>query len=72
MAPKFLPEGLLEKTAANREALASVAGLERAKREGKGAISLRGKMIDAPIVARAERTIEMARALGIERRGQCE
>ncbi len=34
MAPKFLPEGLLEKTAANREALASVAGLERAKREG--------------------------------------
>ena len=49
-----------------------VDAIERAKREGKGAISLRGKMIDAPIVARAERTIEMARALGIERRGQCE
>ena len=46
--------------------------IERAKAEGKGAISLRGKMIDAPIVARAERTISMARALGIERRGECE
>ena len=43
--------------------------IERAKAEGKGAISLRGKMIDAPIVSRAERTIEMARALGIERSG---
>ena len=46
--------------------------IERAKREGKGAISLRGKMIDAPIVARAERTIAMANALGIERRGEHE
>lgn len=46
--------------------------IRRAKAEGKGAISLRGKMIDAPIVARAERTIAMARALGLERRGACE
>ena len=46
--------------------------IERAKREGKGAISLRGKMIDAPIVARAERTIAMANALGIERRTEHE
>ncbi len=44
-----------------------IDAIERAKAEGKGAIALRGKMIDAPIVARAERTIEMARALGIER-----
>ncbi len=43
-----------------------------AKAEGKGAISLRGKMIDAPIVARAERTIAMARSLGMERRDKCE
>ncbi|MBQ3063802.1 MAG: 30S ribosomal protein S1 [Clostridia bacterium] len=34
MAPKFLPEGILEKTHENREALASVAALERAAREG--------------------------------------
>ena len=46
--------------------------ISRAKAEGKGAISLRGKMIDAPIVARAERVIAMARALGLERSGECE
>ena len=49
-----------------------IDAIRRAKAEGKGAISLRGKMIDAPIVARAERTIAMARTLGIERRGDCE
>ena len=38
-----------------------------AKEQGKGAIALRGKMIDAPIVARAKRTIETAEALGIHR-----
>ena len=38
-----------------------------AKEQGKGAIALRGKMIDAPIVARAKRTIEAAEALGIHR-----
>lgn len=41
--------------------------IEIAKSQGKGAIALRGKMIDAPIVARAQRTIEEAKALGIER-----
>ena len=46
-----------------------IDAIERAKAEGKGAISLYGKMIDAPIVARADRTIAMASALGIERRG---
>ena len=39
-----------------------------AKQQGKGAIALHGKMIDAPIVARAERTISMAKALGMDRR----
>ena len=39
-----------------------------AKEHGKGAISLRGKMIDAPIVARAEKVIFMAKALGMDRR----
>ena len=39
-----------------------------AKRQGKGAISLYGKMIDAPIVNRAMQTIEMAKALGMDRR----
>ena len=38
-----------------------------AKEQGKGAIALHGKMIDAPIVARARQTIAMAEALGMER-----
>ena len=41
-----------------------------AKQQGKGAISLRGKMIDAPIVMRAQRTIAMAQALGLGRRDE--
>lgn len=38
-----------------------------AKEQGKGAISLYGKMIDAPIVNRAKQTIAMAQELGMER-----
>lgn len=38
-----------------------------AKAQGKGAIALHGKMIDAPIVTRAQRTIAMAEALGMGR-----
>ena len=44
-----------------------IDAINLAKAQGKGAISLRGKMIDAPIVARAERTIAMAQALGLAR-----
>lgn len=36
------------------------AAIAEAKRQGKGAISLRGKMIDAPIVARARLVLEAA------------
>ncbi|MBR4288055.1 MAG: CoA ester lyase [Clostridia bacterium] len=38
-----------------------------AKKQGKGAIALHGKMIDAPIVARAERVLAAAKELGLER-----
>ena len=41
-----------------------------AKEQGKGAIALRGKMIDAPIVTRAEQTIAIAQALGLRRSEQ--
>ena len=44
-----------------------IDAIELAKQQGKGAISLRGKMIDAPIVNRALRTIAVAEALGIRR-----
>lgn len=39
--------------------------IAEAKAQGKGAIALRGKMIDAPIVARAQQTIAAAQQLGI-------
>ncbi|MEL7647638.1 MAG: aldolase/citrate lyase family protein [Sedimentibacter sp.] len=38
--------------------------IKTAKEQGKGAISLRGKMIDAPIVERARQTLEAAKSLG--------
>ena len=41
--------------------------IAQAKKQGKGAVALRGKMIDAPIVMRAQRTIAMAEALGLGR-----
>lgn len=44
-----------------------MAAIALAKEQGKGAISLRGKMIDAPIVARAQQTISVAEALGMGR-----
>lgn len=39
------------------------AAIEEAKQQGKGAISLRGKMIDAPIVLRAKAVLEAAEKL---------
>lgn len=42
-----------------------LAVIEEAKRQGKGAISLHGKMVDAPIVNRARQTLDAARALGL-------
>ena len=44
-----------------------MAAIALAKEQGKGAIALHGKMIDAPIVTRAQQTIAMAKALGMER-----
>ena len=40
--------------------------IEEARQQGKGAISLNGKMIDAPIVARAKTVLDDARAMGME------
>ncbi len=41
--------------------------IELAVRQGKGAIALHGKMIDAPIVTRAKQTVAMAEQLGLGR-----
>lgn len=39
--------------------------IDEAKRQGRGAIALHGKMVDAPIVNRAKQTLEAAQALGL-------
>ena len=41
--------------------------MEEANRLGKGAVSLRGKMIDPPIAERARTVLEAAKSMG--RRG---
>lgn len=41
-------------------ALKVIEAITEAEKQGKGAISLQGKMIDAPIVARARRVLELA------------
>lgn len=40
--------------------------LEQGRKLGKGAVSLRGKMLDKPIENRARQVLEAARALGLE------
>ena len=42
-----------------------LAAIDEAKRQGRGAISLHGKMIDAPIVTRARQTLASAQILGL-------
>ena len=39
--------------------------LEEAKREGRGVAAYKGKMIDAPVAARAKKVLETARELGM-------
>lgn len=39
--------------------------IENGRKQGKGAVSLFGKMIDKPIVERARQTLEAAKALGL-------
>ena len=44
-----------------------VFAIEQAKAQGSGVIAVDGKMVDAPIVNRAKRTLEMARMLGLKK-----
>jgi citrate lyase subunit beta/citryl-CoA lyase len=47
------------------EALAVVTTYQKALSEGKGAVGLNGKMIDAPIAARAQKILELAKEYGM-------
>ena len=42
-----------------------ISAIEEAEKQGSGVVSLGTKMIDAPVVARAKRTIELAQAMGL-------
>lgn len=42
-----------------------IEAIHRAEAEGSGVASLNGKMVDAPIVSRAERVMHLARRLGL-------
>lgn len=44
-------------------AQAVLAAIEEGEREGRGAVSLNGKMIDAPVVERAKQVLELAKEL---------
>lgn len=47
-----------------------IKAIEYAKSRGKGAVSLYGKMIDAPIVARAEQVLKMEKAINGGKRNE--
>jgi citrate lyase subunit beta/citryl-CoA lyase len=46
-------------------ARAVLAAMREAERNGSGVISLKGKMVDKPIVERARRVLDLARAQGL-------
>jgi citrate lyase subunit beta/citryl-CoA lyase len=48
-----------------RNALAVLGAIREAERKGSGVISLNGKMIDRPVVVRAEHVLDLARAAGV-------
>jgi citrate lyase, beta subunit len=47
------------------KARAIIAGIKEAERRGSGVIAVNGKMVDRPVVMRAERCIELAIASGL-------
>ena len=47
------------------KARAVIAGIKEARAKGSGVISVNGKMVDRPVVLRAERTIALAVAAGV-------
>lgn len=52
-----------------RKSMDIVKAASKAKQEGLGVISLNGKMIDKPIIERAERLLQIAEAIGLYREG---
>jgi citrate lyase subunit beta/citryl-CoA lyase len=49
-----------------KNALAVIGAIKEANARGSGVIALNGKMIDKPVVTRAEHVLDLARAAGIQ------
>ena len=49
-----------------RKACRVVEAAEKAKREGRGVVSVDGKMVDAPVVARSKHLLDLAELYGIK------
>lgn len=47
-----------------------IAAIKEAEKKGSGVIAVNGKMVDRPVVIRAQRTIELAKASGIIKEGE--
>ncbi|MBD5231675.1 MAG: citrate (pro-3S)-lyase subunit beta [Bacteroidales bacterium] len=47
------------------KALTIIAAIKEAEKKGSGVIAVNGKMVDRPVVIRAQRTIDLAKASGI-------
>lgn len=47
------------------KALTIIAAIKEAEKKGSGVIAVNGKMVDRPVVIRAERVIELAKASGV-------
>lgn len=55
-----------------QEAGRIIQAMKQAEEEGKGAVSLDGQMVDAPIILRAEKLLQQAKAMGIHGVGENE
>ncbi|SMP60486.1 HpcH/HpaI aldolase/citrate lyase family protein [Anoxynatronum buryatiense] len=47
------------------EARQIIRAMKQAEREGKGAVAVDGRMVDAPIILRAEKLLQQAKAMGV-------
>ena len=50
------------------KALTILAAIKEAEKRGSGVIAVNGKMVDRPVVIRAQRTIDLAIASGVLRK----
>lgn len=68
----FINEGFAPNEDEIEKAVKIVQAFEEAKRRGLGVVALGSKMIDAPVVARAQKTIDLAVRLGKLSRNRAE